>query len=149
METLADNKKVFVDTNILIFANVRSSPFYEQSQAKLIDLYENDYELCISSQVLREYLAVLSRPDALGKKIADELLIADINNFRLEYTILFENHQSLDNLQKMLSACPTGGKQIHDANIVATMLAHDVKVILTHNRKDFVRFEDFVSIIGI
>ena len=82
MEILGDNKKVFVDTNILIFANVRSSPFHEQAQAKLINLYENNYHLCISSQVLREYLAVLSRPDALGKKIADELLIADINSFR-------------------------------------------------------------------
>ena len=49
----------------------------------------------------------------------------------------------------MLSACPTGGKQIHDANIVATMLAHGVKAILTHNRKDFIRFEEFITIIGI
>jgi predicted nucleic acid-binding protein len=42
-----------------------------------------------------------------------------------------------------------GGKQVHDANIVATMLAYGIPSLLTHNVKDFARFADVISIEGI
>jgi predicted nucleic acid-binding protein len=149
MEMLADNKQVFVDTNILVFANVATSPFHEKAKAKLIEMADNNYGLWISSQVIREYLAVLSRPDVNGKKIADELLINDVKRLRTEYHVFFEGDETLDNLQMLLSLCPTGGKQIHDANIVATMISNDLKVLLTHNVADFVRFNKFITTITI
>jgi len=49
MEMTVDNKQVFVDTNILVFANVKTSPFHEKAKTKLNELVENDYELFISS----------------------------------------------------------------------------------------------------
>jgi len=149
MENLADNKQVFVDTNILVFANVLSSPFHEKAKAKLIELAENDCELFISNQVIREYLTVLSRPDVNGKRLADKLLISDTKRLRTEYTVLFENDQTLDNLLSLLSACPTGGKQIHDANIVATMIDNNLKILLTHNVDAFNRFNKFITTITI
>lgn len=42
-----------------------------------------------------------------------------------------------------------GGKQVHDTNIVATMLAHDIPCLLTHNVKDFTRFEELITIEGL
>jgi hypothetical protein len=36
MKILADDRHVFVDTNILVFANVVTSPFNEKAKAKLI-----------------------------------------------------------------------------------------------------------------
>ena len=42
-----------------------------------------------------------------------------------------------------------GGKQIHDANIVATMLAYNIPCLLTHNVKDFKRFEGIIEIVSI
>jgi len=149
MEMLADNKQVFVDTNVLVFANVVNSPFHEKAKAKLIELADNDYSLWISSQVIREYLAVLSRPDVHGKRIADELLINDVKRLLKEYHVCFESDQTLENLQMLLSLCPTGGKQIHDANIVATMITNELKVLLTHNLDDFVRFNKFITTISI
>jgi len=41
---MADNKQIFIDTNILVNANVMTSPFHEKAKAKLIELAENDYE---------------------------------------------------------------------------------------------------------
>ena len=49
----------------------------------------------------------------------------------------------LINLMKNIKA---GGKQVHDANIVATMLAYNIPCLLTHNIKDFQRFEDAIKI---
>ncbi len=38
-----------------------------------------------------------------------------------------------------------GGRQIHDANIVATMLAHGERRLLTFNTSDFRRFQDRIQ----
>ena len=38
-----------------------------------------------------------------------------------------------------------GGKQVHDANVVATMLAHGAGTVVTMNVEDFARFGRHVS----
>jgi len=40
----------------------------------------------------------------------------------------------------LIQEFPTAGKQIHDANIVATMLVNGVDFLLTYNKDDFKRF---------
>ena len=47
----------------------------------------------------------------------------------------------------LLRDYPTRGKQIHDANIVATMLANNIDTLLTLNVADFQRFEDQITIL--
>lgn len=42
-----------------------------------------------------------------------------------------------------------GGKQVHDANIVATMLAYGVPALLTHNGRDFERFVKWIGVQSI
>ena len=39
-----------------------------------------------------------------------------------------------------------GGKQVHDANIVATMLAFDVPRLITYNGADFQRFAGLITV---
>jgi len=46
-------------------------------------------------------------------------------------------------------ACKLGGKQVHDANIVATMQAYGIPALLTHNIKDFEQFGEVVRIEAI
>jgi predicted nucleic acid-binding protein len=43
-------------------------------------------------------------------------------------------------LVKLMGDLKIGGKQVHDANIVATMLAYHIPCLLTHNIKDYERF---------
>ncbi len=40
-----------------------------------------------------------------------------------------------------------GGKQVHDADIVATMLAHGETRLLTFNGADFRRFEPLIEVV--
>ena len=42
-----------------------------------------------------------------------------------------------------------GGSQIHDANIVATMLAHGERRLLTFNVADFRRFEGRIELVEV
>lgn len=41
------------------------------------------------------------------------------------------------------------GEQVHDCNIVATMLAHGVRHLATRNAADFKRYESLISIDAI
>lgn len=38
------------------------------------------------------------------------------------------------------------GKQAHDANVVAVMLAHGVTRLLTRNGRDFARYDEIESL---
>ena len=42
---------------------------------------------------------------------------------------------------------PVAGKQIHDANIAATMLAHGERRLLTMNIKDFRRYGERIELV--
>jgi len=52
-------------------------------------------------------------------------------------------------LVKLMGDFQIGGKQVHGANIVATMLAYGIPSLLTHNVKDFQRFGEVFRIEGI
>ena len=54
-----------------------------------------------------------------------------------------------EQLIKLLGEFKIGGKQVHDANIVATMLVYEIPCLLTHNAKDFERFEGMIEIESI
>jgi predicted nucleic acid-binding protein len=49
-------------------------------------------------------------------------------------------------LLELLAAHPSAGKQVHDANIVATMQVHDVHRLLTFNTGDFRRFAGIIDL---
>ena len=55
----------------------------------------------------------------------------------------------MDTLTSLCREVPVGGKQVHDANIVATMLAHGERRLLTFNVKDFRRFGQRVELVAL
>jgi predicted nucleic acid-binding protein len=46
----------------------------------------------------------------------------------------------------LLLSISVGGKQVHDANIVATMQAHGLRRLLTYNTADFARFAHLIQV---
>jgi predicted nucleic acid-binding protein len=51
-----------------------------------------------------------------------------------------------ERLLALLDDVSCAGKQVHDANIVATMLVHGVDTLVTINTDDFARFEKLLRI---
>jgi hypothetical protein len=49
-------------------------------------------------------------------------------------------------LRALLAVGDTRGKQIHDANVVATMLAHRIRILLTDNLGDFARWGHLIDV---
>ena len=74
---------VFVDTNILVYAAIPSSPFFGPAFGKLDAFRQAGVALWVSRQIFREYLAVLSRPQPYAPPVPAVTLIADIVRFEI------------------------------------------------------------------
>jgi predicted nucleic acid-binding protein len=62
-----------------------------------------------------------------------------VRQFETLFRIGEENATVTARLLDLLERTPVGGRQVHDANIVATMLSHGVTRLVTENTADFKR----------
>ena len=139
MATMAADP-AFVDTNVLVYASQKQSNFYTRAVARLEQARRDGEALWISRQVLREYLATTTRPQPGQPLLPMAQAIADIEGFERDFNVAEDGPEVFDALLGLLRRFSTAGKQVHDANIVATMLAHGVTRLLTFNVGDFRRF---------
>ncbi|MCI5150221.1 MAG: PIN domain-containing protein [Candidatus Electrothrix sp. MAN1_4] len=149
METTNDRRSVFVDTNILIYASNSESPFHQFARDAIERLEKESAELFISRQVLREYLATMTRPDMLTEELSRESVIEAVRNFEEDFTVFNDTSGVTEQLLELAETVSVSGKQIHDANIVATMLVNDVHELLTHNVSDFKRFSAYIEVVPL
>lgn len=142
-------KHMFVDTNVLIIATNELSPWHNAATKSLQDAQQNKVELIISQQILREYLAAATRISAIENGLPLSDILENVSIFRSDYTIVEDNPFVLDCLIELMQEANVGGKQVHDANIVATMQAHNITHLLTQNTGDFQRFDEFIAVIPL
>src|SRR5581483_599522 len=114
--TTGDGESVFVDTSVLVYAAVVSAPYHQHARQSLGQLQERGAELWVSRQVLREYLAVLSRPQTFARPLPIEVLVTDIRNFLTRFRVAEDGPVIMDRLLTLLLQVSIGGKQVHDAN---------------------------------
>jgi predicted nucleic acid-binding protein len=139
--------RAMLDTNVLLSATDKGRAEHRQAMLVFNDLADRGTTLYTSGQVMREYLAVATRPigsNGLGLKQADAL--ANARAFRTRTVLLAEDSNVADRLLDLLDETPCGGKQVHDANVVATMLVHGIDRLITINVTDFTRFEDRITV---
>jgi toxin-antitoxin system PIN domain toxin len=137
---------VFVDTNVLIYAGRPESVQHGAALAALERLEMEGCSFWISSQVLREYLAVVTRPQSMMPALPMAEAIADVRHFMDLFDIVEDRPTILDRLLRIVTAYPVAGKQIHDAHLVATMVDYGIDRLLTFNRRDFERFASFIRL---
>ena len=139
--TIAPGERLFCDTNVLLCAVDRKRPWNAQA-LRVLDYFPNSgVELCISGQVIREFVAVCTRPisaNGLGQPLAYAL--ENVEAIMGRSTILEETLDVTERLLSLVRTAGCSGKQVHDANIVATMLGHRVNRLITDNLTHFRRF---------
>ena len=69
---------MFVDTNVLVKARILEAPNHGIARASLESAFGRPEPLRISRQVLREYLAVVTRPQTWAAAIAREEALRDL-----------------------------------------------------------------------
>ncbi len=146
---MTNGSRIFVDTNILTRATLDVVPLHGEARDILDRLWDEGAELFISHQVIREYVANATRPQTYSPPLPMVAVLEQVEDFRNTFHVLPESPAVLLMLLELLGNVAIGGKQVHDANIVATMLAHDIDALLTHNTKDFRRFQPTIRLISL
>ena len=136
----------FVDTNVLVYATAIGAPLQARSRAALGELVSRQ-QRSISRQVLREYIAVMTRPQTWAKALSLAEAVADAEAFLRGFALLEDGPSVWAELRALSVGYSFAGRQVHDANIVATMLAHRERRLLTFNEADFHRFGAVIDIV--
>lgn len=142
--------RVMLDTNVLLAATDEGRAEHRDALTVVNDWAAGPTDLCTSGQILREYLEVATRPagkNGLGLNLPDAL--GNVRAIRGRTTLLAENSKVADRLLGLLADVECRGRQVHDANLVATMLVHGIGTVVTMNLADFARFQGHVSLIQL
>ncbi len=136
----------FVDTNVLVQSTATNAPFHAAARAALARLRAAG-PVAISRQVLREYLAAVTRPQSWAKALTLAEATADVDRFVQRFAVLEDGPGVWNELMTLTRGFAFGGKQVHDANIAATMLAYGITRLLTFNAVDVRRFDSLIEVL--
>ena len=140
---------MFIDTNVLVYSRILEAPNHGAARTRLESAFRGPEPLRISRQVIREYLAVVTRPQVWPVAMTREEALEDVSKLMDSFEVLEDGPVVMESLVTLFRDISVGGRQIHDANIVATMLAHGERRLLTFNVEDFLRYGDRIILIDI
>ncbi len=106
--TAAD--RVMIDTNVLIHSTVSMSPFHQRAREALQQLHSAGSELWVSRQILREYLAALSRPQTCSQPQAWATLAADVERYQQQFQVAPDDEAVTAKLLNLGRGVTVGGK---------------------------------------
>ena len=137
---------VFVDTNVLlrfILSGLKDPRDEQRCKDQLNRYFGMGTELWISGQVIREFCVQATRR---GKKqflevpLTSQQVVHRVVSFPKLFQIADETPAVREKFIELLDNHKVPSKQIHDANIAATMIVNDISTLCTLNRKDFNRY---------
>ena len=131
-----------MDTNILLGAAHRVDARYSIVQEAVHKLWANEHELRTTSQNFAEFWNVSTRPtdrNGFGQKpVEANNLLRDLE---LLFPLLPDSPTVYPVWRRLVVKYEVSGVQVHDARLVAAMIAHNVTHILTFNIRDFERYK--------
>ena len=133
--------RVFLDTNVLVYLANEDSSYHEKVLERFKKLL-GDSELWVSRQVLREYAVVMTGPDTIERPLSPREVALDIGKWESLFHVADETEEVTEILKSLVERYKLRGKIIHDANIVATMMANSITKLFTLNVGDFKRFSE-------
>ena len=134
---------LFVDTNVLLTATDASRPQHRDAERLFSESGLRGLHLVASGQILREYLVVATRPpetNGLGLQVRDAT--ANVSEFLRWVHLCDETEEVARRLRQLALTFGLHGKRLHDANVVATMATHGIRVLVTQNPRDFAPFDE-------
>jgi toxin-antitoxin system PIN domain toxin len=131
-----------LDTNVLVYAYYEDAPQYPAAFPLLEQAQEANARLCVSPQVLAEFYAVITNPRRVSAPFVSDEALAEIEKVRAlpGLTLLPVPLDVVDRWVALLRQHPITGRQVFDAQLVATMLGNGITRLYTFNRVDFERF---------
>jgi predicted nucleic acid-binding protein len=140
---LAPGELLFLDASVLLAATDESRPHHGTALRSIAVHRSMGLHFAVSGQILREYLVVATRaPEANGLGLHPASALGNIEALRQRLVFLEETEQVSERLLLLVKKYALSGTRIHDANVVAAMLAHGLEKIVTENQRDFSIFSE-------
>lgn len=133
--------KILVDTNVLTRAAQLAHPQHPPALAALKAMKAQGNEPCIVPQVIYEYWAVCTRPiEANGLGMAPPQVEQKVAEIKRLFAFFRDERAIFPEWEKLVVQHQVAGKTAHDARLVAAMIRHGMKHLLTFNAADFARY---------
>jgi toxin-antitoxin system PIN domain toxin len=132
---------IAVDTNILVYAHRKDSPFHERAAARVRLLAESGSAWAIPWPCIHELLAIVTHPRiyAPPTPIAQALDQVEAWLESPALVLLAEDHDYWAALRASIEAGRVQGPRVHDARIASLCATHGVRELWSADR-DFSRF---------
>jgi toxin-antitoxin system PIN domain toxin len=134
-----------VDTNLLVYSEIVSSPYHPKARQVLTELCEGDIPWAIPWPCIYEFLRVVTHPRIFHPPVPMSVALEDVAQILASPALLLlcETPRHLNLMRKLLQQSGAAGNLVHDAHIAALCTEHGVREILTGDR-DFHRFPDLI-----
>lgn len=139
---------ILVDTNILLRIAQAGHPHGRLAYESIKQLTLHDRErFAVAPQVLYEMDVAYTRPVSSNGFGYTSWQAADrISATRAIFELLPETPGDFHTWERLVTAHQVVGKQAHDARLVAIMIEHQIRKLLTFNNADFLRYEQIQAI---
>ena len=130
-----------LDTNVLVFAEITSSPFHDRAVAVLKEAAEGIAPWALPWPCVYEFLRVVTHPRVYHPPVPLERARSDLRRIldSPSLRLLAETERHREILDRVVEASGATGNLVHDAHIAALCLEHGVSQPVTGDR-DFLRF---------
>lgn len=135
-------ERCLVDTNVLVYSTVSGNPWHMEARQWLTYLHSAGVKLCVTPQILREYLVVLTRGTVFETEFTTDEVLTTLDALLQTLDVIDETSAVALELRRLLANYPIRGKRIHDANLVASMIVHGISRLATYNQGDFSTFQE-------
>lgn len=130
------------DTNCFLRLVEKKSPQRNVVLESLRKLRSRGERICYTPQVLAEFWNVCTRPAAHrgGFDLSVQQTERKVALIEKHFELLPDNLDTFLHWRKLVAELGVSGVQVHDAKLVASMIAHKMQYLVTLNDADFKRF---------
>jgi uncharacterized protein len=137
---------IAVDTNVLVYSHVRIATHHAAALRCLRQLCEGSETWAIPWPCIHEFLAVVTRRQALVRPSTPLQAIAQVDGWLSSSGVLVleETASHWPVLKRTIETSGVTGGAVHDARIAAICIEHGVRELWTADR-DFARFPELAT----
>lgn len=130
-----------LDTNVLVYAEVRTTEHHEKARRVLRDHAEGSRPWALPWPCAYEFLRVVTHPKIFDPQVPVDRALADLERIldSPSLVLLSESPRHRALMAELVTETEVTGNLLHDAHIATLCLEHGVRELVTGDR-DFRRF---------
>lgn len=120
---MTTSKVSLLDTNVLVYAADKNSPFFERSRKLIERGLAGEIDLCISPQNISEFFAVIADPKRVDNPRTQEEAVAEIKEYLRSKRIrkIYPGPETSKAMVDLLERYPVKKQEIFDLQLVGTI----------------------------